>query len=156
MASPRSATAWLAALLALAGCGSGSSSTAASPPPPGEGRSIVVGSAPPCIPPSSIPLGNVAELLPPGLAMPPGSRLLERDVTGGVTTVVGETRTPIAPLLAHFKARLTAAGRVIFSEDNEGIEAELFFSVPGGRIGVLRETRARCPVGVTRFSVTVN
>ena len=170
MAWPRSGAAYtpvrplhlpllLAALgLTAAACSSGSrvdASPTPSGPPAGEGRSVVVGTVAPCVPPSPIPFGDVAKQLPPGLAFPPGSRLLEVDVTGGVTTIVGETRTAISPLQAHFRAELVAAGREIFSEDNEGIEAELFFTLPGGGIGVVRETKARCPLGMTRFSFSL-
>jgi hypothetical protein len=101
-------------------------------------------------------LGDVATRLPPGVRFPAGARLLEVDVTGGVTTVVGETRLAIGPLQDVFRKQLTAAGREIFAEDNEGIEAELFFTLPQGGIGVIRQTRARCPAGVTRFSISLN
>jgi hypothetical protein len=98
----------------------------------------------------------VAAKLPSGLSFPPGSRLLQVDVAGGVTTVVGEIETAIGPLQQQFRRQLTAAGREIFAEDNEGIEAELLFTIPGGGIGVVRETKARCPEGVTRFSFSLN
>ena len=81
---------------------------------------------------------------------------MQYDVTGGVTTIVGETRIAIGTLQDRFRRQLVAAGREIFAEDNEGIEAELFFTLPGGGIGVIRETRARCPVGLTRFSISLN
>lgn len=116
----------------------------------------MVGSAAPCVPPSPIPVDRLGNRLPAGLALPPGSRLLEVDDTGGVTTVVGETSIGVSPLQNRLRKELTAAGRVIFSEDNEGIEAELFFSVPHGGIGVVRATRARCPVGMTRLTITLN
>lgn len=108
------------------------------------------------MPPSSIPFDTVAAKLPAGLRFPPGSRLLEVDVTGGVTTIVGETRIAIGPLQDRFRAELKEAGRDVFAEDNEGREAELFFTIPGGGLGVVRETQARCPVGVTRFSFSLN
>jgi hypothetical protein len=145
--------------LALTACASGSDarpSATSSPLPAGEGRSVVVGSVAPCVPPSAIPVTQLPATLPAGVALPAGSRLLSVDVTGGVTTIVGETRVAIGPLKEQFRRPLTRAGREIFSEDNEGIEAELFFTLPGGGIGIVRETRARCPVGVTRFSVSLN
>jgi hypothetical protein len=114
---------------------------------------VVVGSAPPCVPPSAIPFGDVAAKLPHGMSMPPGSRLLQVEEKDGTTTVTGETDLGITPLQAVFRRQLLAAGRDIFLEDNEGREAELYFTLPGGSFGVVRETRARCPVGVTRFSV---
>lgn len=115
---------------------------------------MVVGSAAPCVPPSAIPLADVAAKLPRGVSMPPGSRLLQVDVVAGMTTVVGESGVGITPLQALFRKQLQAAGREIFSEDNEGREAELYFTTPGGGFGVVRQTRARCPVGVTRFSIS--
>lgn len=156
MLSPHSRLAWLAVVLTLAGCSSSAPSATASAPPRGEGRSVVVGSVAPCVPPSAIPFGDVAKRLPPGLSFPPGARLLQVDVAGGVTTIVGETRMAIAPLQARFRRELVAAGREVFAEDNEGIEAELFFTIPGGGMGVVRETKARCPVGLTRFSFSLN
>jgi hypothetical protein len=155
--SVRAALLSAVALVAVAACASdGTPRANASSLPPGEGRSVVVGTVAPCVPPSAIPFGDVTSKLPPGLRFPPGSRLLEVDVAGGVTTIVGESSAGIGQLHARFRAQLVAAGRDVFAEDNEGIEAELFFTIPGGGLGVVRETKARCPVGVTRFSFSLN
>jgi hypothetical protein len=146
----------LLAVVALAGCARGSSTgddQSSAALPPGQGRSIVVGSAAACSPPPTIVVEDLAAKLPPGLTMPAGSRLLQVDETNGATTVIGETTTAISPLLALFRRQLLAAGREIFSEDNEGHEAELYFTLPGRGYGVVRETKARCPIGVTRFSI---
>jgi hypothetical protein len=132
----------------------------AAPPAPagpvsGQGTSVVVGSAPGCVVPSALPASALGDALPAGLTMPPGSRLVAvtRDEFG--TTVVGDAPGGINALHAAFRQQLVAGGLEIFAEDNEGVESELFFTDRDGRIGAIRQTRARCPAGVTRFSVNV-
>jgi hypothetical protein len=142
------------AVLAV-GCASSSGGDAAVPRS-GEGRSVVVGSAAACTPPSAIALTRASHKLPAGMSFPAGSRLLQVEEEDGVTTVVAESRQTISALQQLFRGQLRAAGREIIAEDNEGREAELYFSVPGGGLGILRQSLARCPVGVTRWSVTVS
>jgi len=143
--------------LGLVSCRSGSPSpTASATAQSGEGRSVLVGSAPSCRPPATIQPGNLAANLPTGLSFPPGAGLLQVDRTAGVTTVVGESRLGIGPLQDLFRKQLVAAGHVIFSEDNEGVEAELFFATADGGVGAVRQSLARCPVGTTRFSISVS
>ena len=121
----------------------------------GQGTSVVVGTVPGCVVPSTLPSAALGDSLPVGLAMPAGSRLLEVRTDELGTTVVGEAATTISALHAVFRRQLVAGGLEIFAEDNEGVESELFFTDREGRIGAIRQTRARCPAGATRFSISV-
>ena len=151
-----------AALIVLAGyvvVTSSSSEPAvptASPTPTvqsGVGRSVVVGSAAGCVPPETIPMTELAGRLPTGITLPSDARLIEVTSTGIGTIVIADSRLGIGALHRSFRAQLVAARHEIFAEDNEGIEAELFFTTSSGSIGTIRQTRARCPVGTTRFSI---
>ena len=148
----------IAIAIVVAGCTSGSETARGPTTVPlreGEGRSVIVGSTTLCSPPESIPLGDVGSRLPAGLSLPPGARLLEVKEVDGTISVSGETQMGVADLQAFFRDQLTAAGYPIHREDNEGIEAELYFGLPDGRVGVVQERVARCPKGTTRFSITL-
>lgn len=171
MSTPRGAAGRavaLVVLVGLGGCGGGGARTTApttiAPPPAsstssslptGEGASVIVGTTQPCVAPPALPVEAAAGKLPPGLSLPPNSSLIGVDEANGTTTVTGETSMGVTELQDVFREQLQAAGYVIHREDNEGIEAELFFGLPDGRVGVVQERLPRCPEGVTRFSVTV-
>ncbi len=99
---------------------------------------------------------DLSAQLPSGLALPPGAGLLQVDTADGMTTVVGDSTLGVTALQDHFRRQIVAAGHEIFAEDNEGIEAELFFAVKEGGLATVRQRVARCPARTTRFSITVN
>lgn len=117
---------------------------------------MLVGSLPGCVPPPRIAMRDLSGYLPTGLSLPAGAGLLSVDTAGGMTTVQGESTQTVTQLQDEFRRQVLAAGHDIFAEDNEGIEAELFFAVKGGGLATVSQRRARCPAGTTRFSITLN
>ena len=73
----------------------------------------------------------------------------------GVKTIVGQSPEAISTLLDRFREQLVEGGSSIHREDNEGHEAELYFTTPSGLVGSVQQRRVTCPADTTRFSVTV-
>jgi hypothetical protein len=72
----------------------------------------------------------------------------------GKAVIVVQSPEAVDDVFARYKAALPSAGYAIDDEDDEGREAELYFS-KGGRKGSLLIKRSDCPPGSTRYQLTV-
>lgn len=120
-----------------------------------RGTSEIVGTTRPCAPPPTIPASDADGLLPQGIELPADASLVSAARSGPTRTVVA--RTSLAPSAAHamYLRQIEGAGYEVLRLDDEVIEAEIYFSMPGGSLGVVQQIRARCPEGSTQTLVSV-
>jgi hypothetical protein len=120
-----------------------------------EGASKASGTVPPCTPPEVEPLGDVETLLPKGITLPPNAELVSSTTSDARTDVVVQSEATVSDLHARYIAQVKAAGYEIVKLDDEGHEAEVYFTVPGTSRALVQQVRSRCPAGMTRtvFSV---
>lgn len=120
------------------------------------GASRLRGTIRPCVPPPTIPRspGALAMLLPRGVSLPDDAAIVSATDTDGSRTVVARTAMSPSDLHARYKAQVEAAGYAVLKLDDEVIEAELYFSLPDGSLGLAQQVRARCPEGATQTIVS--
>lgn len=135
------------ALLVAAGCG-GAARTSA--PPPG-GRSVAVDvDTGPCTPPAAwegaLPAGF------PDLGLPAGAVVTTVvEVPAGVV-VEGYAPGEVREVLSEFRGLLAAGDFTVQREDDEGREAEVWFT-GGDRQGQVLLSGTRCPEDASGFRV---
>lgn len=122
----------------------------------GDGVSRLVGTVRPCVPPPSLGTAPeaVAALLPAGLSLPDDAEVTAVSDAEGMKTVVARTRLQPSALHARYTAQAEAAGYPVLKTDDEIIEAELYFSLPDGGLGLAQQVRARCPEGATQTIIS--
>ena len=135
-------------VVALPSCGR----SAPPPAPSTEGKSILSGTVRPCVPPPTVEPDPtlMRALLPLGLALPDDAAIVQTTNADGTRTVVARTRLSPSELHARYLAQVEAAGYAVLKVDDEVVEAELYFSLPDGGLGLAQQVKARCPVGETQ------
>ncbi len=120
-----------------------------------EGKSVEApGSTVACTPPLSVAADAVPAALAAGLRPAPPDVVTSASSSNGNVVLEASTTASVNRIFERYKAALVAAGFAVNHEDNEGREAELFFS-SGGRKGSLLIARRDCPPGSTGYKLTV-
>jgi hypothetical protein len=142
-------------VLATSCSSSDDANPAVDPAADNEGVSEAAGTTPTCTAPAVQPLGDVASLLPKGIALPPDAELISSTTSNARTDVVVQSKATVGELQSRYTAQVRAAGYEIVKLDDEGHEAEVYFTVPGTSRALVQQVRSRCPAGTTRtvFSI---
>ncbi|MBA2608697.1 MAG: hypothetical protein H0U92_07150 [Actinobacteria bacterium] len=147
MTPSRSCRVAIAAIAVAATAGGGKDST--------EGKSVEApGSPVACTPPSSVAPDAVPASLAAGLRPAPPDIVTSASSSNGNVVLEASSSASVNEVFERYKSALVAAGFTVDDEDNEGREAELFFS-SGGRKGSLLIARRNCPPGSTGYKLTV-
>jgi hypothetical protein len=89
-----------------------------------------------------------------GLRPPSSDAVRTATATADKVVLVVSSPAAVDDVLERYKSAVPAAGFTIDDEDDEGREAELFFSMDG-RKGSLLIKRSDCPPGSTSYQLTV-
>jgi hypothetical protein len=124
--------------------------------PSKEGKSVADpdAAAAPCASTTTVAAGDIPAAVPAGLRPAPGDTVTRAAATGGASEVEVTTTQSVDDVFHRYKAALAGAGFKVDKEDDEGREAELYFS-NGSRKGSVLITRTNCPPGATRYKLTV-
>lgn len=90
-------------------------------------------------------------MLPGGISLPPEAVVLDSKAAGPVRTLIVQAPGTVGDAYLRYKAQLEAAGHHIVKVDDEGHEAELYFTLPGAAFAAIQVVRPRCPDGVVRI-----
>ena len=145
---------WIATAVITAGaaaCTGGS--TPAKPPAAssGQGRSVAAGPTVACRVPPSHPVTTESSVLPKGLTLPSHAEVLQLTTNASITSLIVQAPGTIADIYAVYKGQLDSAGYAIVKTDNEGREAELYYSLPGVTFAAIQMVRASCPDRAVRI-----
>jgi hypothetical protein len=149
MRPARIAAAALALVVLVPACGEDEGGKDAS----GQGKSVA-GPVKACASLPTLPTEQGAALLPKGLSLPGDVVVLQAETQAVQTIVSGATSTGVSDLRKQYEAQVRAAGYAVTKTDDEGREAEVYFTVDG-KAAVVGITRSTCPPAPTRFSVSV-
>jgi hypothetical protein len=144
--SRTSVAALAATVLLTAGCGGGDKESEAGPSVADPDTPTTV-----CDTSATAPVPTeLSEALRP----PSTDTVRTADAGDGKVVLVVSSPTPVDDILKRYKAAVPAQGYKIDSEDDEGREAELFFS-KGAQKGSLLIKMSSCPPGSTSYQLTV-
>lgn len=117
------------------------------------GDSVAVGiPAEACVPPRTWQGDGLPDRFPERLRLPEAAVVTDVvEVEAGVV-LDGYVGRPVPSVLADFRRVLDAAELAVEREDDEGREAELWFT-DGQRQGQVLISKTRCPEGATGFRV---
>jgi len=139
--------------LALAVLVLGGACASAPPQRTANGDSVAVGvPVEACVPPRTWQGDGLPERFPERLRLPEAAVVTDVvEVQAGVV-LDGYVGRPVPSVLDEFRRALDAADLAVEREDDEGREAELWFT-DGQRQGQVLISKTRCPEGATGFRV---
>jgi hypothetical protein len=138
----------VACALATGACGDGDGDKESE-----EGRSVADADTPTTVCDTSATAPVPTELAE-ALRPPSTDTIRTADASGGKDVLVVPSQEKVDDVLQRYKAAVPSQGFAIDSEDDEGREAELYFS-KGGRKGSLLIKMSSCPPGSTSYQLTV-